>query len=58
MVKNLVAFSRNLETYLVHLASYLICNKMLILCYIDSTVAALTKDESEFKMYIVQSIST
>ena len=30
---------------------------MLILSYIDSTVAALTKDESEFKMYIVQSIS-
>ena len=30
---------------------------MLILYYIDSTVVALTKDESEFKMYIVQSIS-
>ena len=58
MVKNLVAFSRNLEAYLIHLASYLICNRMLILCFIDSTVSALTKDESEFKMYIVQSIST
>ena len=48
MEKNLVAFSRTLETYLIHLASYLICNRMFILCYIDSTVLALTKDESEF----------
>ena len=29
---------------------------MLILCYTDSTVSALTKDESVFKMYIVQLI--
>ena len=57
MAKKSVAFSRNLETYLIHLASYFICNRMLILYYIDSTVAALTMDESEFKIYIVQSIS-
>ena len=57
MAKKSVGFSRNLETYLIHLASYFICNRMLILYYIDSTVAALTMDEAEFKIYIVQSIS-
>ena len=50
-------FWGSVRTLPIHLTSYLICMRMLILYYIDSTIAALTKDESEFKMYIMQSIS-
>ena len=52
-----VGFSRNLETYLDTMGHISSVTDLLILYYIDSTVAALTMDEAEFKIYIVQSIS-